>query len=127
MGDGAWGDWRAGSTMELGVGQRNLSAIKELAGELRDEGGRRAREKKKIEEERREKRSRREREKRKCLFNEKRREKCNNNKKYIYIYIYIFFTFELQCTSKIDVHYSCGEKSFRFSSTAASRFFGVES
>ena len=52
--------------MGLGVGRRNRSAIRELAGELRDEGdegvGRRAREKK-MEEERRKKRSQREREK----------------------------------------------------------------
>ena len=52
--------------MGLGVGRRNRSTIRELAGELRDEGdegvGRRAREKK-MEEERRKKRSQREREK----------------------------------------------------------------
>ena len=45
--------------MGLGVSRQNRSAMRELTGELRDEGdegaGRRAREKKKIEEERRNK------------------------------------------------------------------------
>ena len=45
--------------MGLGVGRRNRLAMRELIGELRDEGdegaGRRAREKKKIVEERRKK------------------------------------------------------------------------
>ena len=82
--------------MGLGVGQRNRSAIRELAGELRDEGdegvGRRAREKKKWrkKEKRREARER-ERENRKCLFNE-RGERS--------VIIFFFFTFKLQCTSK---------------------------
>ena len=59
---GRWGLGR--SAMGLGVGRRNRSAIRELAGELRDEGdegvGRRAREKKKWrkKEERREARER---------------------------------------------------------------------
>ena len=60
--------------MGLGVSRQNRSAMRELTGELRDEGdegaGRRAREKKKIEEERRETG---ERERKKiCLFNERR-------------------------------------------------------
>ena len=46
---GRWGLGR--STMGLGMGRWNRSAVRELAGELRDEGdegGRRAREKKKL-------------------------------------------------------------------------------
>ena len=69
---GWWGLGR--SAIGLGVGRQNRSMMRELANELRDEGdegGRRAREKKKIEEESREKRSRREWENRKCLFNER--------------------------------------------------------
>ena len=72
-------DW----VMGLGVGWRNISAMRELAGELEI--------KKKIEEERREKRSRRERERRKCyLMREGERSAI----------IFFFLTFELQCTSK---------------------------
>ena len=98
--------------------------MRELAGELRDEGdegaGRRAREKKKIEEERRKKRSRRERENRKCLFN-KRRER-SVIKKNIF-----FLPLSYNAHLKLDVHYSCGAKIFRFSSTAAAWFFLIES
>ena len=63
--------------------------MRELTGELRDEGdegaGRRAREKKKIVEERRKKRNRRERQKEnmKCLFDERRERSV--------IYIFLFF------------------------------------
>ena len=87
------------------LGRWNKSAVRELAGELRDEGdegGQRAREKKKIfEEERRKKRSWREREKKgKEYFNERGERSvikkniydvhCNSKLKKIYIYIYIY-------------------------------------
>ena len=42
---GRWGLGRL--AIGLGVGRWNRTAVRELAGELRDEGGRRAREKKK--------------------------------------------------------------------------------
>ena len=47
LGDGAWGDRRWGLVWVVKFGRWNKSAVRELAGELRDEGGRRAREKKK--------------------------------------------------------------------------------
>ena len=79
--------------MGLGVGRRNRSTIRELAGELRDEGdegvGRRAREKKNGGRKKKEKKPERERENRKCLFNER-----GERSVIIYIYIYII-TFEL--------------------------------
>ena len=57
LGDGAWGDRRWGLVWVGELGRWNRSAVRELVGELRDEGdegGRRATEKKKIfEEERR--------------------------------------------------------------------------
>ena len=74
LGDGAWGDWRWGLAWVGELGRWNRSAVRELAGELRDEGdegGRRAREKKNFEEERRKKKEEkpeRERKKRKGLF-----------------------------------------------------------
>ena len=78
--------------------------MRELAGELRDEGdegvGRRAREKKKIDEERREKRSQRER--------ERERERKGNDylmrKGERSVIIFFFYPFELQCTSKDNMH-----------------------
>ena len=60
LGDGAWGDWRWGLGWVSELGRRNKSAMRELAGKLRDEGAREK--KKKFEEERRKKRSWRERE-----------------------------------------------------------------
>ena len=68
--------------------------MRELVGELRDEGdkgaGRRAREKKKLrKKEERSEAGERERENRKCLFNER-------GERSVIIYIYIYFiTFEL--------------------------------
>ena len=64
------------------LGQRNISAMRELAGELRDEGdegvGRQAREKKRLrKKEERRKAGEKEREERKYLFNEKMRERHN--------------------------------------------------
>jgi len=82
--------------MGLGVGRRNRSAIRELAGELRDEGdegaGQRVREKKKMlrKKEERRKVGEREKENRKCLFNERRERSVT---------IFFSFTFELPCTS----------------------------
>ena len=101
------------------LGRRNKSAMRELAGKLRDEGDEGAREKKKkFEEERRKKRSWREREKKgKEYFNERGERSvikkniydvhCNSKlKKYIYIYIYIYIFLALNYTAhlKIDVH-----------------------
>ena len=51
LGDGAWGDRRWGLAWVDDLGRRNRSTVRELAGELRDEGdegGQRAREKKKF-------------------------------------------------------------------------------
>ena len=80
--------------MGLGVSRQNRSAMRELTGELRDEGdegaGRRAREKKKIEEERRETG---ERERKKiCLFNERRERSV--------IIFFFFLSFKLQYVVK---------------------------
>ena len=72
--------------------------MRELAGELRDEGGQRAREKKKFEEERRKKRSRRERERKgKEYFNEKGERSVIKKKKLVLSY---------SAHLKIDVHCS---------------------
>ena len=68
LGDGAWGDRRWGLVWVVKFGRWNKSAVRELAGELRDEGdegGQRAREKKKILRKKGERREAREREREK--------------------------------------------------------------
>ena len=99
-----WGLGR--SAMGLGVGRWNKSAVRELAGELRDEGdegGQRAREEKKMEEERTKKRSQREREREKKgkeYFNERGERSVIKN---IYIYILVL---NYNAHLKINVHFS---------------------
>ena len=102
--------------MGLGVGRRNRSTIRELAGELRDEGdegvGRRAREKKNGGRKKKEKKPERERENRKCLFNERGERSVIN-------FYFFYLPLSYNARIKIDVQCICEAKIFRFSFTAA--------